>query len=98
MLAIKNYIDEVVDSKHQEILTALKAITNFSIPKRSDPQAKNIKKQRRFQRDRKHQSKSWDIETQGQIRAAWAARRAKKESNEGRLEENTAGRCEEKHQ
>lgn len=42
----------MVDSKHQEILTALKAITNVSIPKRSDPQAKNIKKkQRGFQKN-----------------------------------------------
>ncbi len=55
----KKHTDEAVDSKHQEILTALKAITNVPIPNRSDPQAKNVKKkQRRFQRDRNHQSKS----------------------------------------
>ncbi|KAF6237285.1 hypothetical protein HO173_004754 [Letharia columbiana] len=87
LLATRNYTDEVVDSKHQEILTAPKATTNLSIPKRSDPQAKNIKKkQRGFQKNKKHQSESWDMETQGQIRAERAARRAEKESNEGRLE------------
>lgn len=93
LLPIRNHTDEVVDSKHQEILTALKAITNVSIPKWSDPQAKDIKKEHRgFQKNRKHQSKSWDMETQGQIRAGRAARRAEKESNEGRLEGSVTAR------
>lgn len=105
LLAIRSYRDEVVDSRHQEILAALKAITNVpipswgseshpspqtlppqarypgssgvggellnheGIPRRSDPQARNIKKRRRLEKSRKHQSKSWDIEKQEQIRA-----------------------------
>ena len=32
LLAIRSYTDEVVDSRHQEILAALKAITNVPIP------------------------------------------------------------------
>lgn len=81
LLAMRDYPDEEVDSNHQEILIALKAITNVSIARKSDPQAKNIKKkQRRFQKNRKHQSKSWDMETQEQIRAERAARRVKNES------------------
>lgn len=84
LLAIRDYPDKEVDSNHQEILSALKAITNVSIARKSDRQAKNIKKkQRRFQKNRKHQSKSWDMETQEQIRAERAARRME---NESRLE------------
>lgn len=87
LLAIRSYTNEVVDSRHQKVLAALKAITNVPIPRRSDPQARNIKKkQRRLQKSRKYQSKSWDIETQEQIRAERAARRAEIESNEGELE------------
>ncbi len=87
LLAIRSYTDKVVDSRHQEVLAALKAITNVSIPRRSDPQARNIKKkQRRFEKNRKHQSKSWDMEKQEQIRAELAARRAEVESNEDKLE------------
>ncbi len=83
LLAIKDYPAEEVDSNHQEILSALKAITNVSVPRKSDPQSKNIKKkQKRFQKNRKHQSKSWDMETQEQIRAERAARRVKNESND----------------
>ena len=78
LLATRDYPDEEVDSNHQEILSALKALTNVSIVRKSDPQAKNIKKkQRRFQKNRKHQSKSWDMETQEQIRAERATRRVK---------------------
>lgn len=89
LLAIRDYPEEEVNSNHQEILSALKAITNVSIPRKSDPQSKNIKKkQRRFQKNRKHQSKSWSIETQEQIRAERAARRAKNESNDSRLEDS----------
>lgn len=88
LLAIRDYPDEEVSSNHQEILSPLKAITNVSIPRQSDPQAKNIKKQRRFQKNRKHQSKSWDMETREQIRAERAARRVKNESNESRLEDS----------
>lgn len=81
LLAIRDYPEEEVNSNHQEILSALKAIANVSIPRKSDPQSKNIKKkQRRLQRNRKHQFESWDIETQEQIRAERAARRVKKES------------------
>lgn len=55
LLATRDYPEEEVNSNHQEILSALKAITNVSIPRKSDPQSKNIKKQqRRFQRNRKH--------------------------------------------
>ncbi len=32
------------DEKHQDTLTALKAVTTACIPKRADPQAKNITK------------------------------------------------------
>ena len=89
LLAIRDYPEEEVDSNHQEILNALKAITNVSIPRRSDPQAKNIKKkEKRFQKNRKHQSKSWDIETQEQIRAERAARRVRNECNDSRLEDS----------
>ena len=89
LLAIRDYPEEEVSSNHQEILSALKAITNVSIPRKSDPQSKNIKKkQRKFQKNRKHRSKSWDIETQEQIRAERAARRVKNESNDSRLEDS----------
>ena len=44
LLAIRDYAEEEVDSTHQEILSALKAITNVSIPRKADPQSKNIKK------------------------------------------------------
>ena len=82
LLAIRDHSEEEVDSNHQEILSALKAITNVSIPRKADPQAKNIKKkQKRFEKNRKHQSKLWDIETQEQIRAERAARRIKNECN-----------------
>ena len=84
LLAIRDYPEKEVDRDYQEILSALKAITNVSIPRKSGPkfkQLKNIeKKQKRFQKNRKHQSKSWDIETQEQIRAERAARRVKNES------------------
>lgn len=91
LLAIRDYPEEEVNSNHQEILSALKAITNVSIPRKSDPQSKNIKKkQKRFQKNRKHQSKSWDIETQEQIRAERAARRLENESSDSRLEDSVA--------
>lgn len=52
LLAIREYPDEEVDSNHREILSALKEITNLSIARKSDPQAKNIKKkQRGFQKN-----------------------------------------------
>ena len=47
LLAIRDYPEEEVNSNHQEILSALKAITNASIPRKSDPQSKNIKKKQR---------------------------------------------------
>ncbi|CAD6564924.1 MAG: hypothetical protein ASARMPREDX12_004504 [Alectoria sarmentosa] len=59
----------------------LKAITEVPVPRRSDPQAKSIKKKRkRFQRNRKHRTKLWDTETQERIRAERPGRRAEKES------------------
>ena len=116
LLAIRSFTDEVIHSRHEEILAALKAITNVpipswcskshpspqtlppqvrfpgssgvgceslpheGIPRRSDPQARNIKKKRRrLEKSRKHQSKSWDIEKQEHIRAERAARRAENE-------------------
>ena len=111
LLAKRSYTDEVVDSRHQEILAALKAITDVpipswdpsqnlapqvrytgssgvgydllpheGIPRRSNPHARNIKKkQKRLERSRKHQSKSWDLEKQEQTRAERAARRAENE-------------------
>lgn len=92
LLAIRDYPEEEVNSNHQEILSALNAITNVSIPRKSDPHLKIIKnikkKQRRFQKNRKHQSKSWDIETQEQIRAERAARRVKNDSNDVGLEDS----------
>ena len=100
LLAIKDYPEEEVDSNHQEILSALKAITNISIPKKAGPQLKSIKKKRkRFQKNRKHQSKLWDMETQEQIRAERAARRAKNESNECGLEDSvtTKGTSDSQH-
>ena len=89
LLATRDYLEEDVNSNHQEILSALKAITNVSIPRKSDNQSKNVKKkQRKFQKNRKHQSKSWDIETQEQIRAEQAARRVKNERDDSRLEDS----------
>lgn len=89
LLAIRDYPEEEVNSNHQEILSALMAITNVSMPRKSDPQSKNIKKkQRRIQKNRKHHSKSWDIETQELVRAERAARRVKNESNDSRLEDS----------
>lgn len=92
LLAIRDYPEEEVNSNHQEILSALNAITNVSIPRKSDPHLKIIKnikkKHRRFQKNRKHQSKSWDIETQEQIRAERAARRVKNDSNDVGLEDS----------
>ena len=83
LLAIRDYPEKEVDRNCQEILSALKVITNVSTPRKSNPQLKNIKKkQRRFQKNRKHQSKSWDIETQEQIRAERAARRVKNDERE----------------
>ena len=64
LLTIKEFPEIEVSSNHQEILSALTAITNISIPRKLDPQSKNIKqKHKKFQRNQKHQSKSWDIET-----------------------------------
>ena len=80
LLAIREYPEEEINSNHQEILSALEAITNVSIPRKADPQSKSIKKQKRFQKSRKHQSKSWDLEKQEQIRAERAARRVEKNS------------------
>lgn len=92
LLAIRSYTDEMIDSRHQEVLIALKAITNVSIPRRSDCQTRNIKKKkRRLQKSRKHQSKSWDTEKQEQIRAERAARRAEKEGDEDKLERRDEG-------
>ena len=89
LLAIREYSEKEVNSNHQEIMSALKEITNVSIPRKSDPQSKNIeKKQRRFQKNRKYQSKSWDRETQEQIRAERVARRVKNESSDSRLEDS----------
>lgn len=93
LLVIRSYTDEMVHSRQQKILTALEAITNVplpswdsnrcdllpheGIPRRTDPQAENIKKKRkRLEKSRKHQSKSWDMQKQEQIRAERAARRA----------------------
>ena len=72
----------LIRNDYQDRLTALQAITQSSILKRSDPQEKNRKKKlKRLQRNRKHQAKSWDIETQARIRAERAARRKEKESD-----------------
>ncbi len=89
LLAIRDCPEEKVDSNHREILSALKTVTNVPIPRESDLQSKNIKKkQRRFQKNRKHQSKSWDIGTQERIRAERAARKVENESND-----STQGLC-----
>ena len=94
LLAIKDYPKERFNSNHEKTLSALKAITSVSIPRKPDLHLKNIrnikKKQKRLEKSRKYQSKSWDIETQEQIRAERAARRAKKESNDLRLEDSVA--------
>lgn len=82
LLAIRSYRGETVnDVKRQDTLTALEAITEVPVPRRSDPQAKGIKKKRkRFQKNRKHRTKLWDTETQERICAERAARRAEKEN------------------
>ncbi|CAD6569968.1 MAG: hypothetical protein ASARMPRED_003339 [Alectoria sarmentosa] len=59
LLATRSYRGEIVnDLKRQDTLTALEAITEVPVPRRSDPQAKsNKKKRKRFQRNRKHRTK-----------------------------------------
>ena len=85
MLAIRGCPDEVIDDdRHQDKLTALMAITQVYIPRRADYQAKCIKKKRkRMEKNRRHQSKSRDLDCQEHIRAERAARRAERENDLG---------------
>ena len=61
----------------QDTLALIRAIAQVPVLEQlSDPQNKGRQKKiKRQQRSRKHQSKSWDTETQERIRAERAARR-----------------------
>ena len=103
LLAIRDYPEERVNSNHLKILSALKAITSISIPRKKDLHLMNVKnikkKQKRIEKSRKHQSKSWHMETEEQIRAERAARRVKNESNDLGLKDSvtTIGTSDSQH-
>jgi hypothetical protein len=69
--------------QHNRLQTEIIEITSFS---RTDPETRALKKRaKRFQRSRKHQSKHWDSETQGNIRAERAAKRLAAESSDAKV-------------
>lgn len=64
------------DAEYEDKLALLKSIAYSPIPQRTDPHTKAaVKKRKREQRSRKHQSKFWDSETQGRIRAERARKK-----------------------
>ena len=66
------------DLAHSQLQRDLRRLGHAPIPLRVDPHTKaSRKKEKRLQKSRKHQSRSWSIEKQDTIRAEQAARRSK---------------------
>jgi hypothetical protein len=77
LLAEKSCTHSLISTRNQDTLASIRAIAQVPVLEQlSDPQNKGRQKKiKRQQRSRKHQSKSWDTETQERIRAERAARR-----------------------
>jgi hypothetical protein len=78
LLAEKSCTHSIISTRNQDTLASIQAIAQVPVLEQlsSDPQNKGRQKKiKRQQRSRKHQSKSWDTETQECIRAERAARR-----------------------
>ena len=74
LLLAQNTTQEHAQSESR--LATLREVPHFPIPYRVDPHIKAaLKKQKREQRSRKHQSKFWNLEMQERIRANRAERR-----------------------
>ncbi|KAH8161948.1 hypothetical protein CIB48_g6287 [Xylaria polymorpha] len=71
------------NNESTEALTScLTEIATSNIPYRADPEVKAArKKEKRLERSRKHQAKSWSVQEQDQLRAERAAKKAALERN-----------------
>ncbi|KAI1124179.1 hypothetical protein F5Y10DRAFT_250094 [Nemania abortiva] len=66
----------------EALASYLTEIATSDIPYRADPEIRAAqRKEKRLQRSRKHQAKSWSIQEQDQLRAERAAKRAALERN-----------------
>lgn len=81
LLAIKSYPNRIAaNNDHRSKLTALEAITQVSIPRRTNRNDKNReKKLKRVQRSQKYQARLRDLETVARIRAERAEKKSKRE-------------------
>jgi hypothetical protein len=90
LLATKSYVGAtILEPEDQQRLEFLKSIGYYPLPEQISKERK--KKIKRLQRNRKHQAKSWDIDTQERIRAERAARRRRLADTENTTESPSVG-------